>query len=185
MIEQMTILPEIRNLIQAQQYDNAWYFSAGAILDVYPTKLLKTGWVNDHWKSEWGQINIETVNDENILIWNRPDGGPLLGTAYTDDDYNICCIKFALNGALIKALQSVGQLSYARVGFPESWANCVVTVNSKEINGVYEADVIQGYCLVPKRDSKGSLVAVDGEIQQERVIGSVEIIVKKERQAFF
>lgn len=186
MQEQIDKNANLMKLIQAQTHDFAWVFDAAKALSLPVTEVSDDLWDNKYWNHLWGQLEKTIHGTKIIIVWKRPDGADPLADV-SDLPINVRMLRFALFGELILGLQSLGQLSYARVGHPRTWNKCKVYCDNKEVQTVISADALLGVVHMHKRDPKGKIVlAADGKsFEKDRIAGHVVIKVEDNVQTLF
>lgn len=187
MTNKMIVVDTIRNLLAAQTHDIAWLFEASKHLGVDVLYLNRDGWDKTFWHADWGELERVPVEGSEIpaLAWHRPDGGASI--ALIEHPEHVRAVQFGLLAELGKALQNVGQLSYAKVGFPADWAKCRIVLNGKIVDYVMEADALVGTVKLAKKDAHGKLqtTADKQDIDYQTVKGRVEIIINEKSLGFF
>lgn len=186
MQDQVTKNAKLMALIQAQTQDKAWLFEVAEALSLTPADIENDTWDLKHWNPLWGQLDKTLRGTKIIVVWKRPDGGDTLADV-SELPIHIRMLRFALLGQLSVGLNTIGQLSYVRTGFPSNWNKCKVYCDSREMQGVISADALLGVVHMYRRDPKGKLVMKDDgkTIDRERTAGRIEIKIEEKVQTLF
>jgi hypothetical protein len=177
----------MRRLANAQVTDDAWLSAVNQQCGLDITRLTIRFWNATFDPKEMGIVEQFAFPTKKGIIWNRPDGGMRV---LVDDEvpHYITLGRFLLFAGLIKAIQSNGELSFAKVGGPPiNWNNVRVFFNGSEADRVISADAILETIEYYKKDKAGNLVTnkEKGIVETVKFRGIVKIVPASEPQTFF
>lgn len=176
----------LRSLIHAQTLDEAWVSHVAYVLGMHPTILTIDYWNKTFLPSEMGSVEEMKVLDEQGIVWNRPDGGMPMAVIEFAPRY-LTLARFHMYSQIIKILKAKGQLSFAKVGYPEEWNRVTINFNGRVIDNVVSADALLGIVEFNKKDAQGKVMTNEkgDEVLTIRVAGTVKILVNEKPQTFF
>ena len=176
----------LQNLIHAQTTDDAWLSYVHGATGTDPKGLTIDSWNKNFDAKNYGTIEEITLPDGQGIQWNRPDGGmPMVAMNTTPEQ--IILARFLMFANIIGILQKQGELSFAKVGFPENWNRVTIYFNGRKESQVVSADALLGTVEFYMKNEHGKFKVLTGtdEFETVRVSGRVKIVVEEKPHTFF